>query len=1137
MKYLFLFMLFVPLLGIGQIFQDDFSDGNFNNNPTWLGDTSVFIVNSNNELQLNDTTGGTAQIYAPVAIADSTVWEFYIRMEFAPSTSNQLKVFLMADNSDFTASLNGYFLQIGESGSTDAIEIYKQTGSNKQLLLRATNSAMGSDPAEARIKIIRDNSGNWELFVDYSNGTSLVSEGTFFDNAHTLGSYFGFYSKYTNTRKDKFFFDDISISPLFVDNIPPVLQAVSIINANSIAVKFNEPISVSSAQQIANYSIQNIGNPNTALLDGTDPSLVHLTFPNSFNDGQNYMLTVSNISDANGNILSTSSQSFTFYHVQQAVVEEVLITEIMADPTPAVLLPEVEYVEIFNNSTKTFNLSDLIFYNSSTAFSLPDQLFLSGDYWILCDVDDTSAMSNFQNVIGILSFSALSNSGDDLKIQNSNGDILHEVSYTNNWYGDPNKANGGYALELKNPNLVCIGAANWQASAAAAGGTPSQQNSVFEDTPDTEAPEIGSVISSENTIVTVVFNEVLDEISALQAVNYTVSNGIGAPFEVNLLSASTVELLFSNAMSNNTSYTLTVANVADCSGNAIGTIQSNFTNYDFATPQLYDILVTEIYADPTPSLGLPELEYIELYNRSSSVFNLRDFELTTNGSNLILTDYVLQPNEYVAIHQATIFMDFSMFGNRLGVEDFPALANSGDNLKLYNANGELVHFVHYSNTWYGEADKANGGRSLEMISTENYCQNAENWSASRALNGGTPGHVNSIDTIIIDEHPPIIIRAFPHSASEVELFFNETINVNRIENVANYSITSNIQVVDAQVNTDDFQSVILTLGQDLALGEIYTISCNNIEDCQGNINSENLTVPVALPQNITPLDLIINEILFNPETGGVDFLEIYNHSDKVLNLNDLKIGNTENGLVDDFVELELDYLIFPQTYTVITENPTDIDQRYFHVIGLITNNFNRNALIQNDLPSFPDDAGGVMLLNQNGEQIDLLEYSEDWHHPLLMDKNGVSLERIDFSAPTNDQNNWHSAAATNGHATPTYLNSQATTNSPSGDEVLTFEKSVFSPDGDGFEDFLLLHFNLSSNDAIANIRIFDAKGRLIKTLTQNHLLGTQSTLKWDGTSDNGTKARLGIHVVFVELIHTDGEVQRIKKTCVVAGRW
>jgi hypothetical protein len=76
------------------------------------------------------------------------------------------------------------------------------------------------------------------------------------------------------------------------------------------------------------------------------------------------------------------------------------------------------------------------------------------------------------------------------------------------------------------------------------------------------------------------------------------------------------------------------------------------------------------------------------------------------------------------------------------------------------------------------------------------------------------------------------------------------------------------------------------------------------------------------------------------------------------------------------------------------------------------------------LPSFPDDQGSVLLLDAQGKELDMFSYKDDYHFPLLSNREGVSLERIDPASPSQNPANWHSASTDAGYGTPGYVNSQ-----------------------------------------------------------------------------------------------------------------
>jgi hypothetical protein len=124
-KYLApILLILLPLWGFSQLFEN-FDDGDFTSNPPWSGNIEDFVVNEEKRLQLNkEGEEAVSTLYTSNAIVDSVSWEFFIKLSFSPSANNNAKVYLIADQVDLNGPLNGYFLQFGESLSSDAIELF-----------------------------------------------------------------------------------------------------------------------------------------------------------------------------------------------------------------------------------------------------------------------------------------------------------------------------------------------------------------------------------------------------------------------------------------------------------------------------------------------------------------------------------------------------------------------------------------------------------------------------------------------------------------------------------------------------------------------------------------------------------------------------------------------------------------------------------------------------------------------------------------------------------------------------------------------------------------------------------------------------------------------------------------------------
>ena len=96
------------------------------------------------------------------------------------------------------------------------------------------------------------------------------------------------------------------------------------------------------------------------------------------------------------------------------------------------------------------------------------------------------------------------------------------------------------------------------------------------------------------------------------------------------------------------------------------------------------------------------------------------------------------------------------------------------------------------------------------------------------------------------------------------------------------------------------------------------------------------------------------------------------------------------------------------------------------------------------------------------------------------------------------------------------------------------ENKTFSPNGDSYQDFLTLLFDLDKPGYLATVQIFDGRGQLKKTLANNQLLGAQDFILWDGLVDSGGRGNVGIYILNCKVFHPDGDIKSKKLVTVLA---
>ena len=641
---------------------------------------------------------------------------------------------------------------------------------------------------------------------------------------------------------------------------------------------------------------------------------------------------------------------------------------------------------------------------------------------------------------------------------------------------------------------------------------------------DTQAPTLLSAVATDANTLLLTFDE---PVMGFAAADFSVDNGIGAPTDASTGSVPTqVVLVFGNGFAENTNYTLTASGVIDSNGNAAGAQTAGFDYVAIATPMAYDVLINEILADPTPAVTLPTIEFVELFNRSSVNFQLDGWGFSSGGTPVRLPAYVLGAGEYLILADEADVAAFAGYGAVLGLPDFPALTNGGDQLSLLSANDALVDFVDYDASWYGSGAKADGGWTLERIAPGRPCAGADNWLASEDLRGGTPGVVNSLFTNATDTEGPQLLRVFPLGPTELLLQFDETVG-----NAPTTAFAlSGFVVTATEIGFPAQNEVVLTLDSPLPAAEIFTLTINaDLTDCTGTAAATQ-SIDFGLPERALPGDVVLNELLFNPVTGGERYVELYNRSDKIIDPTTLLLARVDS--TQTVEPITTPTLFFPDTYLVLTEDRQDILNRF--AVPAPEN------LLDNELPPLNNEAGNLTLFTTDNAGnlvvLDAFDYDADFHSALLDDENGVALERLDPAAPTQSAGNWFTAAATAGFGTPTGPNSQLLTDVQIDEEPFTFSAGRVSPDGDGFEDVVLLNYKLDQPGFLLNARIYDAAGQEVRRLANNLLLGATGSLPWDGSGDNGERLRLGIYVCWLEYFEPDGTTGRAKLPIVVAGR-
>jgi hypothetical protein len=271
--------------------------------------------------------------------------------------------------------------------------------------------------------------------------------------------------------------------------------------------------------------------------------------------------------------------------------------------------------------------------------------------------------------------------------------------------------------------------------------------------------------------------------------------------------------------------------------------------------------------------------------------------------------------------------------------------------------------------------------------------------------------------------------------------------------------------------------------------------------------------------------------MYDPLPNQSEYIEIFNKSQHRIDLYKWIIGDQKqaNGNRNE-IQINKHIFIEPESYLVFISDTSlfklfpYLKEKEYNIL-----NFNRSSLNLNN------DQDDIILFDFNLNIMDSVRYSSKWQNPNVIDPTGISLERLNPYINSNLNTNWNSCAYKTG-GTPCKKNSIAI-NTPDGTSKIEISPNPFSPDMDGFEDFTIIKYNLNCKSMKLRARIFDSKGRMVRTLLNNEYSISSGEIIWDGLDDSKQKLKMGIYILLLEALDdSNGRSETMKSVIVIAGK-
>ncbi|MFH1195727.1 MAG: lamin tail domain-containing protein [bacterium] len=859
-----------------------------------------------------------------------------------------------------------------------------------------TTSGNGAGVSDEKILLNKDNSvTNWAN-TTVTNGTPGAN------NSESPKIYDLSVSTITHSPLTPFAGDDVDVTAK-IKNVGTAAAANYTVNF------YNDQNDDGAGQAGELFDTQSLTN-----LAASDSASLTATLANVANGIYKIIITVDFALDEN----LTNNKGTHNFAVAPAPNQpnDIIINEMMHTPGG----DEPEWIELYNRTNAPINLKNWKITDNTTTTTISTvPLWIPANDFIV--LSDNATITNYYTIpvqVVVVNLPSLNNAGDNITLKDSLDQSIENVTYLSSWGGS-----NGNSLERKLVDGLSNDPANWGTCTAPEGGTPGLENSIVPKDYDLAITSLTINPTNPAAGSDVVLTTKVKNIGQLDAGNYSVeifndANGdnIGQPGErIDIQNFTSLAVNDSNLVATNindvTTGTYSIISQVNFAQDEDLSNNISFIDFYVSPPpnQYNDIVINEIMYGPAGD----EPEWIELYNRTGSPINLKNWKVTDGTTTTTISSAVLwiPANDFIVLSEDASISNFYTIPVQVISINLPSLNNTGDNLSLKDSLDQVIDNVNYLSAWGGS-----GGNSLERISVDDASNDPGNWGTSIALESATPGLENSL---VPNDYDLAISRmsinpAIPLNGSDVAL---STVIKNLGELAAgNYSVEifndtndDNVGQLSERIDVQNFSSlavadsnVVTTIIQDVVTGTYSIIAVINYaqdEYLANNTAFFDFNVP---PNPNQYNDIVINEIMYGPTGDEPEWIELYNRTAAPINLKGWEITDGTTTTTISSAPLWI-----PANDFIVLSDDASISNFYTIPVQVVAIN----------LPSLNNTNDNISLKDSLDQVIDNVNYLSSWGGG-----GGNSLERILVDGSGNDSGNWGTSIAPEG-ATPGLENS------------------------------------------------------------------------------------------------------------------